>query len=137
MRLAALAERLGLPVEGDGEVQVEGAAPLESAGPAELSFVSSRRFESALAGSRAGALIVPADLDPGSRPAIRSANPRYDFARAVESLASEPERVSIMSRNARRTAEKYDWSIVYPLWDALFNTVAASRLRTRHGTRAG
>ncbi len=90
MRLAALAERLGLPVVGDGEFRVEGAAPLESAGPGELSFVSSARWQSVLEESRAGAVILPPDMDPRSRPGIRSPNPRYDFARAVGLLYAPP-----------------------------------------------
>jgi UDP-3-O-[3-hydroxymyristoyl] glucosamine N-acyltransferase len=86
MRLDALAERLGLALEGDGGLAVRAAAPLESAGPHDLSFVSSARWARALATSRAGAVIVPAGVDAGGRPALRSGRPRLDFARAVALL---------------------------------------------------
>jgi len=85
MHLAALAERLGRPVEGDGEFQVKGAAPLETASPGDLSFVTSSRWARQLAASRAGAVILPDGIEPG-RPAIRSPAPRLDFARAVAVL---------------------------------------------------
>jgi UDP-3-O-[3-hydroxymyristoyl] glucosamine N-acyltransferase len=86
MRLEALAERLGLVLEGDGKLEVRAAAALEGAGPDELSFVSSARWVRALAASRAGAVILPPGIDARARPALRSARPRLDFARAVALL---------------------------------------------------
>jgi UDP-3-O-[3-hydroxymyristoyl] glucosamine N-acyltransferase len=68
-------------------VPLAGVASLESAGPADLAFVRSPRFADALARSRAGAAIVPAGIDPGARPVIRSPNPGLDFARAAGELA--------------------------------------------------
>jgi UDP-3-O-[3-hydroxymyristoyl] glucosamine N-acyltransferase len=86
MRLDALAERLGLALEGDGGVDVRAAAPLESAGPSDLAFVNSARWARALATSGAGAVILPPGVDAGGRAALRSARPRLDFARAVSLL---------------------------------------------------
>lgn len=86
MRLAELAERLGRPLLDGGETRVRGAAPLEAAGPDELSYVTSERYAELLARSRAGAVLVPEGIDPAGRPAIRSPDPRLDYARAVEVL---------------------------------------------------
>lgn len=83
IRLADLAERLGRRVEGDGGFRVQGVASLDEAEPGDLSFASSARWAKRLAASKAGAVILPEGLDAGSRPAIRSANPRLDFARVV------------------------------------------------------
>ncbi|MEE9609000.1 MAG: UDP-3-O-(3-hydroxymyristoyl)glucosamine N-acyltransferase [Myxococcota bacterium] len=94
IRLGDLAAKLGRELEGDGDVEIGGAAALESAGPGDLSFVRSRRFAGLLASSRAGAVIVPPGVDPGGRPAIRSAQPGLDFARAVRCIVPEPPRAA-------------------------------------------
>jgi UDP-3-O-[3-hydroxymyristoyl] glucosamine N-acyltransferase len=87
--LGELAARLGRPCEGDAECRVSGVASLETAGPQDLSFVRSPRLAEQLARTRAGAVIVPAGVDPGSRPAIRSPDPGLDFARAVAAIVPE------------------------------------------------
>jgi UDP-3-O-[3-hydroxymyristoyl] glucosamine N-acyltransferase len=86
LSVAELAEYLGRDWEGDGDRVISNAAALEEAGPGDLVFVRSKRFSLALAESRAGAVILPDDLDPGPIPAIRSPNPALDFARAVARL---------------------------------------------------
>src|ERR1700736_4939198 len=85
MRVKELAEWLRAKFEGDGEIEITGVAPLESAGPGDLSFINSRK--AALQATRAGCLIVPADYTPGSpRALIRDASPRAAFARAIPRL---------------------------------------------------
>ena len=89
LQLGELARRLGREVRGDAGVALHGAAPLESAGPGELSFVRSMRWARLVASTRAGALILPAGVDPAGRPAIVSPDPGLDFARAVALLVPE------------------------------------------------
>src|SRR5690606_31473762 len=64
---AALAERFGLALRGDGGAVVESVATLAGAGPRQLSFLSNPRYRSQLAGSAAGVVVVreddAADLD--------------------------------------------------------------------------
>ena len=43
MRVRELAEWLGATFEGDGERELAGVAPLESAGASDLAFVGSRK----------------------------------------------------------------------------------------------
>lgn len=59
---AEIAELTGGRVEGDPEVRVRGVAPLESAGPEQLSFVANARYQGYLQGTRAGALLVAEPL---------------------------------------------------------------------------
>lgn len=89
--LGTLAARLGCAVEGDAAQLVSGVAPLEDARPGDLVFVRSPRCAGAFERSRAGAVIAPASVDVHGRPAIRSARPDHDFARAVAWLV-ESER---------------------------------------------
>ncbi|MBJ6984797.1 UDP-3-O-(3-hydroxymyristoyl)glucosamine N-acyltransferase [Luteimonas sp. MC1750] len=58
---AALAERFGLALRGDGEAVVESVATLAGAGPRQLSFLSNPRYRSQLAGSAAGVVLVRED----------------------------------------------------------------------------
>jgi len=91
--LREIAEHLGRAVEGDADHSITGVASLGEAGPADLGFVRSASWAAALAESRVGAVILPHGMDAGGRPAIRSAQPGLDFARAAAWLepAHRPE----------------------------------------------
>ena len=82
-----LAEWLGATFEGDGERDLAGAAPLETAGASQLSFVGNRKAAAQAEASAAGCLIVPLDhVNTAGRTVIRAAQPRAAFARAVSRL---------------------------------------------------
>ena len=91
--LKDLAAWLGREIEGDATVVLRGVASLEEAGEGDLVFVRSERFLEAARSSRASAFILPPGLDAGGRPAIRSPDPGFDFARSAERLnpALSPE----------------------------------------------
>jgi UDP-3-O-[3-hydroxymyristoyl] glucosamine N-acyltransferase len=90
IRLADLAQALSLPLEGDADVVLSGVAPLDRAGPSDLSFIRSPAFAEALAASRAGALVALHGIDVSGRPTLRSADPSADFYRAARLLVPEP-----------------------------------------------
>src|ERR1700743_201792 len=84
MRVRELAEWLGATFEGDGEAEVSGGAPLESAGPSDLAFVATRKAAEQAPLSAAGCLLVPLEWpSPSPRTVIRAADPRTAFARAL------------------------------------------------------
>lgn len=92
MRTRELAEWLGATFEGDGEKELVGVAPIETAGAAELSFVGTRKGQRQAEASAAGCLIVPADYEnTAGRTVIRVPDPRTAFARAVALLCPRPE----------------------------------------------
>ena len=84
MRLVELAERLGCELRGDGEVEIAGVAPIESAGPGFLTFVANPRYARHLATTRASAVILPTDAPAIALPTLRAADPYFTFARAIE-----------------------------------------------------
>ena len=84
--LSEIAAKLGCRLLSGGDTLVRGVAALAEAGPDELSFVRSARYQDALAHSRAGAVIVAADVDAAGHAALLSDDPSRDFARAVELL---------------------------------------------------
>lgn len=90
LTLAELAKTLDCDLRGDGARSVVGLAPIESAGPDELSFVVDARWQTRLGESRAGAVIVPdtlADAAPGA--CLVAADPYAAFATASWLFAPE------------------------------------------------
>src|SRR5580658_606020 len=84
MRVRELAEWLGATFEGDGEKELTGVAPLETAGGSELSFLGGRKAMAQVDASAAGCLIVPPDYrSPARRTVIHAPEPRTAFARAM------------------------------------------------------
>lgn len=79
---AALAERFGLALRGDGEAVVESVATLAGAGPRQLSFLSNPRYRSQLAGSAAGVVVVREDDAAGlDRTLLVARDPYVAFAK--------------------------------------------------------
>lgn len=84
MRVRELAEWLGATFEGDGEMEISGGAPLETAGAGDLAFVATRKAAEQAGSSAAGCLLVPPEWpSPSPRTVIRAADPRNAFARAL------------------------------------------------------
>jgi UDP-3-O-[3-hydroxymyristoyl] glucosamine N-acyltransferase len=78
--------------EGDGERQIKKVAPLEDAGPDDLSFAMRGRGLKQATESKAGCLLVPADFaNDSGRTIIRTANPRSAAARAILKIHPKPE----------------------------------------------
>ena len=89
MRVREIARLVQGAIEGQGDLEISGAAPLESAGPSELAFVGNRKAAASAASSRAGCLIVPADF-PAGRTLVRVTDPRSAFARFLLYLYPQP-----------------------------------------------
>lgn len=95
MKLGELAARLGCKLEGGENVDVHGVAGIESAKAGEVTFLTNPKYSRELAKTLASAVFVDekAEIEraPGLPPlaAIRSKNPYFDFARAIE-LFSTP-----------------------------------------------
>jgi UDP-3-O-[3-hydroxymyristoyl] glucosamine N-acyltransferase len=84
MRVRELAQWLGSTFEGDGEKELTGVAPLETAGSSDLSFVGNRKAVAQAETSAAGCLIVPTEYhNTDFRTVIRAEQPRTAFARAA------------------------------------------------------
>lgn len=84
MRTADLAALLGCELHGDGTAEVTRCAPIESAGPGDLTFVANPRYLRFLDGCRAAAVILAPDAPPTPLPSLRTPEPYLAFARAVE-----------------------------------------------------
>jgi UDP-3-O-[3-hydroxymyristoyl] glucosamine N-acyltransferase len=84
MRVRELADWLGATFEGDGEKELGGVAPLETAGASDVAFVATRKAAAQAESSAAGCLLVPEDWpSPCYRAVIRVGQPRTAFARTL------------------------------------------------------
>ena len=91
MRLDQLGNKLGVVVHGNDQHSVLHLAPIESAGPDDLSFVVGKKYTEALKSSRAGAVILPQAMladAPGN--ALVSDNPYACYAQASWLLSPPP-----------------------------------------------
>jgi UDP-3-O-[3-hydroxymyristoyl] glucosamine N-acyltransferase len=83
MKLRELAERLACRLEGDGEIDIVRVSGIEDAGPGDLTFVANSKYLSALATTRASAVLLQDDAPTPRMAALRTADPYLAFARAV------------------------------------------------------
>lgn len=86
LRLDEIVGRLGGELVGAGDTVIEGIAPLDSAGPHELAFLSNPKYRSKIKQSRAAAVIMAAPADPAINAAILTAQPYLYFARVAQWL---------------------------------------------------
>ena len=62
LRLADIAATVGGTVQGDPDIRLTGLAPLDRAGPSELSFLGATKYVKLFAESRAGGVLVTPEL---------------------------------------------------------------------------
>ncbi|MGZ5270723.1 MAG: UDP-3-O-(3-hydroxymyristoyl)glucosamine N-acyltransferase [Ramlibacter sp.] len=87
LRLGDLVDSLGGELHGDPGLVIEGLAPLDSATPAQLSFLSNPRYRQQLAASRAACVIVAPAMREAAQArgaAIVTPDPYLYFARVTQ-----------------------------------------------------
>lgn len=90
MKLRDLAAAIDAELVGDGDVMVTHVAAIESGGPGALVMVAeARRLPQAQAGT-AAALLLPPDLHPATKPALRVRDVRVALARVIGLLHPVP-----------------------------------------------
>jgi UDP-3-O-[3-hydroxymyristoyl] glucosamine N-acyltransferase len=82
--LGELAEALRAALDGDPDRRVTGVAPLETAGPDDISFLTDTRYAAAARASRAGALLVGPDARDVPAPTLRCAAPQVALVTLLE-----------------------------------------------------
>jgi UDP-3-O-[3-hydroxymyristoyl] glucosamine N-acyltransferase len=85
MKLSKLAKALQATIDnGSPEIEITGVAGIEEAVAGHVSFVSNPKYASAARTTRASAVIVSENFPAISTAMLRSKNPYFAFARAVE-----------------------------------------------------
>ena len=89
--LKELADLLGAQLHGDPDLEVTGPASLGEATAGEISFLAQPRYASLLAGTKATAVVVAADLGVERQDIalLRTADPNAAFTKVVQAFAPE------------------------------------------------
>jgi len=90
MTTRELAAALGCELAGNPDLEIHGVAPMEQAGPNELTFLANPKYAHKVKDSRAGAILVSQPVSGGSITSLVSSNPYLDFARALELFYRPP-----------------------------------------------
>jgi UDP-3-O-[3-hydroxymyristoyl] glucosamine N-acyltransferase len=89
LKLSDLAVRLECRLEGDGDLDIQRVAGIETAGPGELTFFSNAKYAAALKSTRASAVILGEQAEGAPCAMLRTKNPYLTFARAVGLFAGD------------------------------------------------
>jgi UDP-3-O-[3-hydroxymyristoyl] glucosamine N-acyltransferase len=84
MKLNELASKLGLELRGDGGAEIYAPAPVEAAGPGMIIFVAAEKYAAALDSGVSAAITTRELAERAKCATLISANPKADFARALE-----------------------------------------------------
>jgi len=90
MKLREIAERLGCRLSGDGEIEIEGVAGLQEAGPKHLTFLSNPRYARHVKETHAAAILLEKEISGLTLNFLISENPYLDFARVLEWFYQPP-----------------------------------------------
>jgi UDP-3-O-[3-hydroxymyristoyl] glucosamine N-acyltransferase len=90
MTTSELAAALGCQVTGNPDLEITGVAPMEQAGPTELTFLANPKYAHKVRDTRAGAILIAEPVREGSITSLVSSNPYLDFARALELFYQPP-----------------------------------------------
>ncbi len=89
--LADLADLVGGGVSGDPSTVISGVAPLDTAGPEQISFLANPKYQVHLAGCRAAAIIVHPSLQGAvDTPLLLVDNPYLAFAKILTFFTMPP-----------------------------------------------
>jgi UDP-3-O-[3-hydroxymyristoyl] glucosamine N-acyltransferase len=83
MKLSIIAEKLGCEMAGR-DVEIARVAGIDEAGAGDLTFVSNRKYISRIKTTKASAIILGKDIPPVDIPSLRTDDPYFAFARALE-----------------------------------------------------
>jgi UDP-3-O-[3-hydroxymyristoyl] glucosamine N-acyltransferase len=87
--LGEIASRVGCPLEGDATIEIERVAPIDQAGPGDLTFLANPKYASALPSTAASAVILRPGIEGAPCAVLRSPNPYLTFAKAVGVLTPD------------------------------------------------
>ncbi|HET9598592.1 MAG TPA: UDP-3-O-(3-hydroxymyristoyl)glucosamine N-acyltransferase [Anaeromyxobacteraceae bacterium] len=138
--LAELAARVGGEAAGDRALVLARVAPLEDAGPEDVSFFANKKYRRAFEASRAGAVVIePDEAVPPDRAVIRARNAYLAFARIATLFHPPVEAMPVVSEAAHvdRSARVDPSAEVMPLAYVGPEAVVGARCILHPGAHVG
>jgi len=84
LTLTRIADLVGGQIQGDGRMELSGAAPFETAAPDEIAYAENAKLLKNIDATDAGAVIVPQDFDGTGKTLLKVENPKVAFAKVLE-----------------------------------------------------
>lgn len=151
MKLHELAQRLECRLEGDKNAEIHGVAGIEQASPGEITFLANRRYAPNLKTTRASAVFVEDGVEVAREPdkpalaTLRTSNPYFAFAKAIELFYEAPRyapgihHTAIVAPTARIAANAHIGPYCFIDEDAVIgeNAVLHSFVTVYRGARIG
>ncbi len=89
LRLSELAAKLGVPLHGDGSIEITGVAGIREAEQGELTFLGHPKYEAFLPATRASAIIMPGPRPDCLIPVLESPQPYLTFLQALKIFSTD------------------------------------------------
>ncbi|MFH2037396.1 MAG: LpxD N-terminal domain-containing protein, partial [Candidatus Zixiibacteriota bacterium] len=86
MKLNKLSELVDGRLSGDGDIEIESAAPIEKAVSGQISFVANNKYLKYLETATASAVVLSIDTKFDRLPCIKVKDPYYAFALILDAL---------------------------------------------------
>ncbi|MCP3905518.1 MAG: UDP-3-O-(3-hydroxymyristoyl)glucosamine N-acyltransferase [Planctomycetes bacterium] len=116
--LHELAERLGATVEGDGDVEISGCAPIDTAGPTEITFLANRKYAQFLRSTRAAGVLIDSSTPcPDHVTRLVCDDPYFAFRNALVELCgfrTHPAPIDPDAARIHPAATVADDAVVHP-----------------------
>ena len=84
IKLKELAEKIGGELFGDGDIDINSAAPIESAREGQITFLANPKYEKFLETTDASVVILPIDTKFDRLAVIKHKDPYYAYALALD-----------------------------------------------------
>lgn len=91
--LSELADKTQAELEGDGGIEIIGAAPIETAKPGDITFIANQKYLKHLDTTKASAIVLDKDTPCPGLAALRHDNPYLTFAKVIDIL--HPDTVDV------------------------------------------
>lgn len=99
--LTEIAARVGAAVQGNGDIDISGVAPIEAGKAGRIGFLANRKYQSYLATTELSAVIVsPAMAEACEKPALIHPNPYATYARVAQLFDKTPKPTQGISTSA-------------------------------------
>jgi UDP-3-O-[3-hydroxymyristoyl] glucosamine N-acyltransferase len=99
-KLGKLADLLNTRLDGESDTIVNGVNGINEAGPGDLTFVHNPKYATAIATTKAAAIILDEDTDRAGKPALRTDQPYLAFAGALRIFAPDQNLPRTVSEQA-------------------------------------
>jgi UDP-3-O-[3-hydroxymyristoyl] glucosamine N-acyltransferase len=92
MKLKEIADKLGARLDPpDAEIEISSVGAIETARPGQITFAVSSKYAPTARSTGASAVIVDEKFPALDKPTLRTRNPQFAYARAVELLHAQPK----------------------------------------------